>query len=72
MKIKPGLYLHYKGKKYRVHHIAKDSDSLEDCVVYETLYKNNLSRWWVRKAELFGGKIEIDGKLVDRYKYMGK
>ncbi len=72
MKIKPGIYLHYKGNKYRVRNIAKDSDTLEDYVVYETLYDNNLSRWWVRKAKEFGSKVEIDGNLVERYKYIGK
>ena len=70
MKIKKGIYLHYKGKKYRVHYTAKDNDTLSDFVVYETLYDNDFSRWWVRKAEIFGGKIKIDGKMIQRYKWI--
>jgi hypothetical protein len=71
-RVKPGIYLHYKGKKYKVHGMAKDSDTIRSVVVYETLYKNPLSRYWVRDAENFLEKVEINGKMQTRYRYLGK
>lgn len=72
MKIKPGVYIHYKGKKYRVIGSAKHSETLEDLVVYETLYKNKLSKLWVRPLKMFKEKVMVDGKAVPRFKLIGK
>lgn len=72
MKIKPGVYLHYKGKKYRVIGSAKHSETLEDLVIYETLYKNKLSKLWVRPLKIFKEKVMVEGKMVPRFKYLGK
>lgn len=50
MKIKiDGTYKHYKnGNLYKVIALAKDSETLQDIVVYESLYANPLSRIWTR------------------------
>lgn len=50
MKIKiEGTYKHYKNSNlYKVIALAKDSDTLQDIVVYEALYPNPLSRVWTR------------------------
>lgn len=72
MKIKSGVYLHYKGKKYRVIGSAKHSETLEDLVVYETLYKNNLSKLWARPLKMFKERVLVDGKTVTRFKFIGK
>lgn len=50
MKIKiGGLYKHYKNDNhYKVIALAKDSETLQDIVVYEALYPNPLSRVWTR------------------------
>ena len=72
MKIKPGIYLHYKNKKYRVLGTAKNRDTLEDFVVYEALYDNELSKLWLGKPEVFQDKVEVEGKLVPRFKFSGK
>lgn len=69
-KIKPGIYLHYKNKKYRVMGVAKDRDTLEDLVVYEALYENKVSKLWVGKLSAFCDKVEVDGRLIPRFKYM--
>jgi len=68
--IQPGIYKHYKGNLYRVHAIAKHSETLEDLVVYEALYENELSRFWVRPIEMFEGEVEIDGKKMKRFEFV--
>lgn len=70
MDLRLGVYEHYKsGKKYRVLGVAKHSETLEDLVVYEALYENEMSKRWVRPLEMFLGEVEIDGKKVPRFKY---
>ncbi|MBU0975506.1 MAG: DUF1653 domain-containing protein [Patescibacteria group bacterium] len=67
MKIKPGIYKHYKGHKYRVIGIVKHSETLEDLVIYEALYDNELSKLWVRPLELFIDEVEYEGKKMKRF-----
>lgn len=69
--VKTGIYKHSKtGNLYRVIGIAKHSETLEDLVVYECLYDNPKSKTWVRPLQMFLEKVEIDGKLVPRFKFI--
>ncbi|CAG1023230.1 hypothetical protein DOJK_02184 [Patescibacteria group bacterium] len=70
--LKLGIYQHYKGNKYLVIGIAKHSETLEELVVYITLYDNELSKIWVRPLEMFLEDIEFEGKTVPRFKYLGE
>lgn len=63
-----GTYQHYKGGKYLVLGIAKHSETLEDLVVYVTLYENDLSSMWVRPIEMFTENVVVDGKSAPRFK----
>lgn len=47
------LYRHYKNKFYRFIDIAKHSETLEDVVIYEALYKNSEGQLWVRPKKMF-------------------
>lgn len=68
MSIKPGKYKHSKkGTEYKVHFVAKDSETLVDVVVYEALYDNDKSKYWVRPVEMFEEMVEVDGKKVPRF-----
>lgn len=69
--MKLGLYRHYKGQHYLVTGVCKHSETLEDLVVYETLYDNELSKLWVRPIGMFLEKVEVDGKKVPRFEYIG-
>ena len=68
MEIKPGLYKHSKtGNRYRVHFVAKDSETLEDIVIYEALYDNKMSKFWARPAKMWFEEVEVKGKKVPRF-----
>ena len=58
-------YRHFKGGLYKFIGIAKDSETLEEMVVYQALYGER--QMWVRPAEMFFGKVERDGKVMDRF-----
>lgn len=68
MKLKIGKYQHYKGNFYKVIGVAKHSETLEDLVVYETLYDNPRSKLWVRPLKMFLEKVVVDGKEMPRFK----
>ncbi len=72
MKIKSGVYEHYKGEKYRVLGVAKHSETLEDLVIYEALYDNKMSKLWARPTEMFAEEVEIDGQKIPRFKFISK
>ena len=59
-------YRHYKGKDYLVLYQAKHSETLEDLVVYQALYGER--GIWVRPLDMFLEQVEVDGKLVDRFR----
>lgn len=66
-----GLYQHYKGKNYRVLQLAKHSETLDWMVVYECLYDNPEASLWVRPLSMFSETVEVDGKIIPRFKYIG-
>ncbi|MEI7513637.1 MAG: DUF1653 domain-containing protein [bacterium] len=66
--MKLGIYKHSKkGTEYKVHFIAKHSETLEDMVVYEALYNNDMSKFWVRPISMFEEIVEIKGQKVPRF-----
>ena len=58
-------YRHFKGNIYRILHIAKHSETLEDMVVYQAMYGEK--GIWVRPKTMFEEVIEIDGKIFRRF-----
>ncbi|MBP3626789.1 MAG: DUF1653 domain-containing protein [Clostridia bacterium] len=68
--IKLGKYRHFKGNEYEVLHIAKNSENLEDTVVYRALYGDK--EVWVRPASMWNETVERDGKTYKRFTYIGE
>jgi hypothetical protein len=67
----PGIYRHAKsGNLYRVHFVAKHSETLEELVVYETLYDNPASKFWVRPAAMFTELVEVRGERGPRFVFV--
>lgn len=68
MEEKSEFYTHYKGKKYRLLGYARHSETLEEMVIYEALYENDLGKIWVRPKAMFFESIVVDGQSVPRFK----
>ena len=72
--IKPGKYKHYKGKEYEVIGMARNSETLEELVIYKSLYKSDKFgdfALWARPSREFDQEVEVEHKKVPRYKYLG-
>ena len=63
--IKLGRYRHFKGNEYEVLYIGKDSETMEDVVIYRALYGQN--EVWVRPARMWNETVERDGKIYKRF-----
>ena len=66
--IKLGKYRHFKGNEYEVIAIAKNSETLEEMVVYRALYGDG--GVWVRPASMWNETVERDGKTYKRFTYI--
>lgn len=58
-------YRHFKGGKYKILALGKDSDSLEDVVIYQALYGEGLV--WVRPAKQFFRMVNVNGVEIPRF-----
>ncbi|NLY09573.1 MAG: DUF1653 domain-containing protein [Tissierellia bacterium] len=63
--VEKGRYRHFKGNEYTVIDIAKDSETLEDMVIYRAEYGDR--GLWVRPAKMWNEIIERDGKSMVRF-----
>ncbi|MCR4925987.1 MAG: DUF1653 domain-containing protein [Clostridiales bacterium] len=67
--IKKGIYQHFKGNRYEVLCVAKNSETLEEMVVYQALYGDG--DIWVRPASMWDEEVEYQGEKVKRFKLIG-
>lgn len=66
--MKKGIYRHFKGGMYEVLGIAIHSETEEKMVIYRSLKNNSL---WVRPKKMWEEKIEREGKIYQRFIYIG-
>jgi hypothetical protein len=64
-----GRYRHYKGKEYTVIGTARHSETEEELVVYRKEYDDH--GLWVRPLGMFLENIEVNGRAVPRFQYVG-
>lgn len=62
------IYEHYKGKRYRVLSIGRNSETLEESVVYQALYGSQ--DVWVRPLKMFTETVSINGQEKPRFSYL--
>ena len=60
-----GKYRHFKGNEYEVLGVAKNSETLEELVVYRALQGEG--GLWVRPKEMFFEEIECDRRKIQRF-----
>lgn len=61
------LYRHYKGKKYWLRGETRHSETLEELVLYDCLYENELGRSWVRPKAMFFSEVRVEGVSRPRF-----
>ena len=71
-----GLYRHYKNSEmiYEVIGEAIHSETLEKLVLYKSMYAHGEYKKgtiWARPKEMFLGTVNINGKEVNRFEYIG-
>ena len=64
-KIKLGKYRHFKGNEYEVIGIAKNSETLEETVVYRALYGER--ELWVRPLIMWNETVDKNGYKGPRF-----
>lgn len=68
MNLRPGIYQHYKGNRYRLLYVATHSETLEPMVVYQALYGEG--GIWVRPAGMWNEPVTHNGQLVPRFAWV--
>ena len=68
--LKPGKYRHFKGNEYELLYVATHTETLEQMVVYRALYGEH--GVWVRPAGMWEELVEVDGRTVERFAYIGE
>lgn len=68
--IRPGVYEHYKGKKYFVLGMSRNTETNEVCVVYRPLYETDWPHLVHRNAEMFSENVTVDGRQVPRFRFV--
>jgi len=68
--LRPGAYRHYKrGDPYTVIDVVFHSETQEALVLYRAEYGER--QLWVRPLDMFIESVDIDGKQVPRFEYLG-
>lgn len=65
-----GKYRHYKGREYEVIGVARNSETLEELIVYRALYdcdEFGNQALWVRPKKMFLEEITVNGKKTKRF-----
>ncbi|WP_255371738.1 DUF1653 domain-containing protein [Cellulosimicrobium sp. CUA-896] len=65
MLIKPGVYAHFKGRRYEVIGVGRHSETQEEFVFYRKLYGDR--SYWVRPAAMFTEHIVCDDYSGPRF-----
>ncbi len=74
-KVKLGKYQHYKGKFYEVIAIGKNSETLEEVVIYKGLYNSEEfgnNPVWVRPLSMFLEEVDFNGKKAKRFTFVSE
>ena len=60
------IYRHYKGNVYRVLHVAKHTETMEDMVVY-TPASGEGDEVWARPLSMWHETVTVEGRELPRF-----
>lgn len=63
--VRGSIYQHYSGKRYKILAVGRNSETLDETVVYEALYGDH--DVWVRPLTMFLENVMLDGKTQPRF-----
>jgi hypothetical protein len=66
--LKPGIYRHFKGDEYELIKVARNSETIEEVVVYQSLKYPD--RVWVRPLAMFVEEVDRDGYQGPRFEFV--
>lgn len=72
-KVKPGIYIHQKGKLYEIFGEGHHSETLEELVLYKALYTSpefGENALWVRPKKMFLETILKNDKKIKRFEFV--
>lgn len=70
--IRPGVYEHFKGRRYRVLGLTRHTETGEDTVVYAPLYETDGPALTNRPLAMFLEEVDAGGgEMVPRFRYVG-
>ena len=69
MEYRPGKYKHFKGGEYELLFLARNSETMEEMVVYRALYGEG--GIWVRPAAMWNETVEKPDYYGPRFRYIG-
>lgn len=73
MSVKSGIYRHYKGGLYRVHHEVRHSETMEPMMLYEALYDIPEGyKFFVRPVAMFSETVVVNNETVPRFAWVGE
>ncbi|HET8871415.1 MAG TPA: DUF1653 domain-containing protein [Aquabacterium sp.] len=65
-----GRYQHHKGGFYDVLGVVRHSETLAPLVLYRPL--DGDGTLWVRPFDMFTEEVEVEGKTVARFRFLGQ
>jgi hypothetical protein len=71
--VKLGIYRHYKGNFYLALGVGRNSETLEEYVIYMALYDSKefgRNAIWARPQKMFFESIDLEGKKVPRFEFI--
>lgn len=71
LRVKNGVYRHFKGGHYLVIGVALHSETREEMIIYVRLYSRKGNPFFVRPIKNFLEKVECDGVLQNRFEFVG-
>ncbi len=63
--IEGAIYRHFKGARYKVLGVAKDSETLDELVIYQSMDKDRIL--WARPKKMFCEMVTVEGNGVPRF-----